>query len=382
MKRITSIILVFVWYFNFPTVLSAHVRHVSQETTPLKYLTKFVGDQPTMHHRVVKRQTNDEIMPSPEDTAICNAELKDASCTVGIEQGFAEVNLRCNLSSIEQAQKVANACARDENGQFCGSLWDRYRLRANYIEGNCSRVLTTNSCPSNCRSLLEDFRSTHSCCINAYVNGTGLYSGATSLNYRVWNLCNVPLPPAACGNGPTINPPGNVQSCTNEEVLNKYYVENVCLPERRQAYIDVLIRLGTNICGDTIYTPSYIEDACSADTNGVSCGTLFLQFLEDSIMIDGLNSACITSNVSCTSNCRDGIIAAKNRNGCCLRSIWFNLIIVPALSPSVLRSCDIELPGTCEGLIYGSAVSIMKEKYILPIAAGIIMCLLQFMMAA
>ena len=221
MKSIVSVSIVLIWLSNFSFVLSAHI---SQESTPLKYLTKFASDQPTLQHRVVKRQTS---APTPEDRAICDAKLKDASCTSGIEQGFADAALSCNHSTIEEAQKAANACTKGEGGQFCGSLLELYRIRESYIGGNCSSVLSLNSCPSNCHSLLEDFRNTLGCCINAYVNGTGLYSGATSLNYHVWNMCDVPLPPAACGNGPTINPPGIVQNCTNEDIFNKYYVENL-----------------------------------------------------------------------------------------------------------------------------------------------------------
>ena len=340
-----------------------------QENTPLKYLTKFVSDHPTLQHRVTKRQTNDESTPTPEDMAICNAQLSDVSCTTGITQGSVEAGLSCDgiYSSIEAAQKDANACAKGEGGQFCGSLLELYRIRTNYIEGNCSRVLTQNSCPPICRSLLEDFRSTLGCCINAYVNGTGFYYGPSSINYRVWNLCNVPLPPAACRNGPTINPPDNIQNCTNEDLFNNYYAENLYLPERYQPYINVFKKLGTSICGSI---PSAVEDGCSVDANGVPCGTLYFRSVEDLVSLD---SVCSTSNISCTSNCRDGITAAKYHNGCCLRSFWFNLSGTAALSSSVLESCDIELPGTCEGVI-GSAVSIMKENYTLLIIAGL-MCL-------
>ena len=143
--------------------------------------------------------------------------------------------------SIEEAQRDANSCVKGEGGQFCGSLLELNRIRARYIEGNCSSVLSPNSsCPSNCRSLLEDFRSTLGCCINTYVNGSRIYSGDTSLDYRVWNMCDVSLPPAACENVPTLNPPSNVQNCTHKDFFNKYYVEKFCLPKRRQAYIDVL----------------------------------------------------------------------------------------------------------------------------------------------
>jgi hypothetical protein len=122
-----------------------------------------------------------------------------------------------------------------------------------------------------------------------------------------------------------------------------------------------LKRLGTSICGDITIIP---EDTCSVDTNGVPCGTLYYRSFADLARLD---SACSTSNVSCSSSCRDGIIAAKNRYGCCFRSFWFNVsgssvAAASYLSPNVLQSCDIDLPGACEDLI-GSAVSIMKENY-------------------
>ena len=117
-------------------------------------------------------------------------------------------------------------------------------------------------------------------------------------------MCNVPLPPTGCGNVPTINPLDNVQDCTGEDIFNKFYADNFCLPERSQAYTDVL---ESSICGDS-ETASIVEDLCSVDTNGVPCGTLYYRSLEGLARLD---SDCSASNVSCTSNCRDGITAAN-----------------------------------------------------------------------
>ena len=119
-----------------------------------------------------------------------------------------------------------------------------------------------------------------------------------------------------------------------------------------------------------------IEDACSADTDGVPCGILHFRFLEDQDLAS-LGSACSISNVSCTSNCRDGIITAKNRYSCCLRSVYFNstgAVASSYLSLSVLRSCNIDLPGTCGAI--SSAVSLMEENinYTTLIITGL-MCL-------
>ena len=367
--------IVLIWLSNYLPLSTS--ESVLSAQSSLRLLNHPISDQPILQHRVAKRQSGDSI---PEDRAICNAELSDVACTVGIKQGQVEARLieNCYYENIKEAQMEANSCAKSESGQFCGSLLELYKIRSNYIEGNCSRLLTANSCPSNCRSLLEDFRSTLGCCINAYVNGSGLYSGATVLDYRVWNMCGVPLPPAPCENGPMINPPDNVQECTGEGYFNNFYAENLCIPERRQAYIDVL---ESSLCGDSI-TASNIEDACSVDTNGIPCGILYYRSLDDLAMLD---STCGASSTTCTSNCSDGIILAKKRYGCCFRSIWFNISgtsigTVSYLSPSVLRSCNIDLPGSCKGLLFGSAVSIMKTNHITLIVTAL-MCL-QLMMTA
>ena len=113
-------------------------------------------------------------------------------------------------------------------------------LQRTNIERHCSGVIASNSCPSACRTLLEDFRSRLGCCINAYINTSRPQYPAT-VDYRVWNLCNVPLPATDCGNGLTVNPPDNVQEYTDEEHFNRRFTQNVCLPERGQPSINAII---------------------------------------------------------------------------------------------------------------------------------------------
>ena len=343
MKRLVSILsvifLISNWLFNFSAASSAQ--------------------------RIARRQTNDGSARTRNDFNMCYAKVNDILCTNGITQRFIEADLSCNTTTIRRAQEFANSCARDEDGQFCKSLSDLYSNRMSYIDGNCSEVLSQNSCPSNCSSLLEDFRNTLGCCINAYVNSTGSYFGTSRVNYRVWNLCSVPLPPAACENSPTINPPDNVQNCTNEELFTKYYTENLCLPEIRVPYVEAA--QGTEFCNDI--PSSWVNDLCMVNANGVPCGMLYNQYAAN---LASLNSACNTSEFTCTLDCMDGIIAAKNRYGCCLRSPWFNSSIetpVSALNPRVLQSCDIDLPEACEKFIGSEPISAMPGSVIKKISA-------------
>ena len=71
-------------------------------------------------------------------------------------------------------------------------------------------------------------------------------------------------------NGPTINPPDNVQNCTGEDRFNKYYTERLCRPEQRQPYGEAL---NSRFCGHMVFS-DYFEDLCSVDANGVPCGVL------------------------------------------------------------------------------------------------------------
>lgn len=357
MKSLISITIVFI---NVSVVLSVHFFQVN---TLLKHKAKFASDQALQQHRLAKRQTTDEETPTPEqDMVICTAQLNNVSCSFGITQGFVDTSLRCGTfyESFKQAQRDANACAKSENGQFCGSAFDLNGINLDYIEQNCTRAPTLNrneSCSPDCRTLLEDFRNRLGCCINAYINGSRIWSYSASVDYRVWNMCNVPLPPEDCANGPTISPPSNVKNCTNEDLFNEYYVQNYCLPERAQPYIDVLRK-----CGSHIAVENY-KSICSADANGVPCGRIYYQSFETDVSPDILNSVCKTSNINCTSSCRDIINTAKNHFGCCLSSVLSNETDSIALSYSVLKSCNIEPPGTCDHSLIDSAMSNIKESH-------------------
>ena len=310
-------------------------------------------------HQLVKRQNN---IGSPEDGAYCSARNNDAACSSGLTQGIIDVELTCGRTRIEDAVQDANGCAINEHGQYCSSaltLFDVNNTRRMNIEGNCSGVVTSGTCSTACRTLLEDFRSRLGCCINILVNNTR--SVSASVDYRVWNLCNVPLPAADCGNRPvSVNPPDSVQQCTDEEYLNMVY-QNLCSPERGQAYIDVIVL--DSRCNQTLFAlAEYLKNLCSMDDSGRVCGLTFSSLDPDIIDLDTLNSACATSNISCTSNCRDGISNAKTLRGCCINWVNLSTDTPQALSYGVWNSCGVESPGFCESplSLMGSAASTME----------------------
>jgi hypothetical protein len=302
--------------------------------------------------------------------------MNDAECSAGRRQGDIDAGLTCGMISIDAATTLANECAINERGQYCLSaltLFNVNDIGLMNIEGNCSEVLTSGSCSTACRTVLEDFRSRLGCCINMVINNTlTVSSTAASVDYRVWNTCNVPLPAADCGKNPvTVNPPGNVQQCTDEQYFSMKYTHNLCLPERGQPFVDAIVL--DSRCSETIFFASaeYATALCSMDESGRLCGLILP--LSTSGPLETLNSACATSNVSCTSNCRDGINNAKTLRGCCINAVNSSTTMPQALSYGVWKSCGVESPGFCDSSLSlrGSATtSIMEENhlYILLIA--------------
>ena len=238
------------------------VSNYHQDNNPLlKHLAAEVVDinDPVQakQHRVTKRQMmTDESAPTPENIALCTSQIYDAVCSAGLLSAIIEIDLSCNTYSrgFGSIERNPNACARNEDGQYCQSafaLFDLNGIGQNYIEGNCSGALASNSCPLGCRTILEDFRNRLGCCINLYVNGSGELLTSVSVDYRLWNLCNVPLVPTDCGNGPIIDSPDIVRYCSEKEYFNKQYTQNIC-SERGRPYINVIKNLDANI-------PSAIE---------------------------------------------------------------------------------------------------------------------------
>lgn len=254
---------------------------------------------------------------------------------------------------IEQAQRDANACARNERGVYCSSalaLFSLGGIRHDDIVGNCSQtevVITSNSCPLACQTLLEDFRRQLGCCINVYINGSFSYDNV--VDYRLWNLCDVPLPAENCDNSPTINRPVDVQACTYEEFLNKQFSQNICLPQQGKPYINAIV--STSRCNRSTYLyylAKLFVDICSVDTNKHPCGAKSgnLKNIIDASIIDDINSNCATSyqsNATCTLNCSNSIGNAKNVYGCCLNTVWLNSsissesLLIPGLSYNVRK---------------------------------------------
>ena len=251
-------------------------------------------------HQVTKRQTNGEMTTlTVQDIAYCSSIAMEYYCSSGLAQRLIDLHLSCG--DDDSARSTANGCARSESGDLCETVFEQFDADGVEQLMNCSKAVASNVCTSACRTHLEDFRRRLGCCINSYINGTygRYYNYAPYVDYRLWDLCDVPLPAADCGNRLTLNIPASAQNCTFEDFFNHIFLEYLCLPSVGQPYINTISK-------DRCYTfAEFLVNSCSMNTDGVSCGLHELDINSD---IYSLNSVCVSSNISCNTTCRSCLL--------------------------------------------------------------------------
>ena len=305
-------------------------------------------------HQITRRQA-----PTSQDLAYCNSITNDAYCSSGFGQRAADIDLSCG-DSIETVRLQYARCARSESGGFCRSLIYINSLSQRYLEANCSGAITSNTCPPQCRTNLEDFKSKLGCCINAYLNGSYYYYLSTGLivDYRLWNLCGVPLPAMDCqSHGLTFNVPASAQNCTSEELTSLQYAI-LCQPNIAQPYINGLLK-DTRCSQINLNYSKDIINACSMNPRGEFC------FIQTEIYRNGstsdyvstLNSNCDSeiSNLpqsGCRLTCRNELVEIKDALGCCVNYYNRSYLDYPydrsSLAYGLWASCGVETPGFCE----------------------------------
>ena len=298
------------------------------------------------HHIITKRQAT----PTLQNVADCSATTIDYQCgSSGYAQQIVNIALGCRNESY--ARNAANACASNENGEFCGTATVRFSVDQIRILTACQGAVSSRSCPSSCRSLLQSASSTLGCCINTYINTTvnpllGLYD---YVDYRLWSLCNVPLPPADCGNGLPLNPPQDSRVCTLQELLTRL-ANYGCMPSAGQGLVDALVR------DSRCYTfAKSLVDGCAVNENNEFCVAVVGSNLIDSgsstdSEYTSLAINCVSSSSSfCSSSCQNAVTNIANSHGCCVNvfNISIGGIQVPQLSYSLWNRCGVDTPGFC-----------------------------------
>ncbi len=301
-------------------------------------------------HHIAKRQTaaDDDAVQTALDCSIIILEYQCGPS--GNAQQAINIALGCRNESY--ARSTANVCAMNENGEICGAASSRFLVNSTELmnAASCSGAVASGSCPSNCLSFLESASSNLGCCINTFINTTdspdlsARYSDF--FDYRLWNLCNVPLPAAGCGNTLSLDPPQNAQDCTVEELLSRL-VDYYCMPSVGQPQVNAVLQ--DDRCN---VVATLLVDICATNANGQTCvGAISLDFLSSAAtdpLLTSLSTNCASPMV-CSPSCGSAVTNIANAYGCCVNvyNSTESGMQLPALSYSVWNSCGVDTPGFC-----------------------------------
>ena len=311
-----------------------------------------VGRVTDLAHHVTKRQTT----PTIQDLVDCSTAIVDYQCgSSGYAQQIVNIALECRNETY--ARNAANVCARSENGVVCGTAAGRFTFdqAQSFATEPCTGAISSGVCPSSCRSFLQSASSALGCCINTYINttvspGPLLELYGEYVNYRLWNLCNVPLPPADCGNGLPLNPPSqDARVCTLQELFARF-ADYECTPSTGQGLVDNLLknsrcyifaRAFVDLCSVNPINNQFCAEALDSDVIGSGGSTSPLQ--------TSLQSNCGSSGSFCSASCQRAITDAANTYGCCV-NVYNNSnsgLQLSQLSYSLWNSCGVDTPGFC-----------------------------------
>ena len=343
------------------------------EIVPQLALGKVTG----LSHHLAKRQ----ITPTFEDLVDCANTAFGYLCgSSGYTQGLVDIALGCRNESY--ARDVAIGCSTIEGGGFCVTETLRFLLDASVAEDapSCLGVVSLESCPSNCSSFLQSVSSRLGCCINTFLNTTESGVVDPLYDYRLWGLCNVPLPPmSSCENGLQFNPPQDAQQCTLQQ-LESQSATYQCMPSVGQPLIDALQQ--NSKCDDI--TQIFV-DYCSVNQNNDFCVVVTgADITSDAVMPSNnplysslLADCSSSSSTSCSPSCRSAINDISNSFGCCV-NVFNDTDSAPSqLSYGVWSRCGVQTPGVCAAstLTRSGAATVQGFAWMIAIAMALCMAL-------
>ena len=335
-----------------------------------------LGKVAGLNHHLTKRQTT----PSLQDMVDCTVTALDFICGSSYAQEIVDIALGCANDSY--ARDIANGCSRSEGGNFCVSDTFRLSVDESLSAGATSCTLdaiSLGSCSSSCRGFLQSVSSRLGCCINTYINTTE--SGLLDIygdyvDYRLWGLCNVPLPASSCGNGLPLNPPQDAQQCTLQQLVTRFG-DYECMPSVGQPLIDTLQQNGK--CDDL--AKAYVDD-CSVNANNELCvaviaSDIFSEALADPLYTSLLTNCSFSSSRFCSSTCQSAINDISDSYGCCVNVFNDTDFGSPQLSYSVWSSCGVQTPGECatSTLKLSGAATVQGFAWMIAVAMALCMAL-------
>ena len=256
-------------------------------------------------------------------------------------------------------------CAtEDSTGVLCGE-----HDLANVAPRRIARVIIINclatpgNCSDRCRTTLEAFASRFGCCIHSLAV-TESQDLIRALTPQLWEDCGVPRP-EPCGNEPLPPAPLNPNvscsyTCTVQQSLAlfcKYQAADVIQAYREcdgeQGALRTIQTCGFNNGGDlcgVVSRTSFISLVAGYDESSIQLDEEYIRQMYDTCIDFALIGKCSTE-------CREALVRARDRFGCCLSSInmtavrfnFFGRDLADFVTSSELWStCVVQPPSLCQ----------------------------------
>ena len=294
----------------------------------------------------IQRQSDDD---GSLDYIRCLFLELEEQCKAGdFAQNAVDIALSCGNESF--AELLALSCMKNGEGLFCAEALLIYLFIDIVSEEPSGCYESNTTCDPSCRIYLEDTANALGCCFSSY-NATleSDDSNGPLADAQLWDLCDVTIP-AECANGPKINIPSVIDTCTDADLTHRF-TQMQCKPSNGQPIVDELVKKNC-----TSVARIMVEE-CGTNADGEICadiiptnpaGILPAPDSGDSDIFRDLITECQTTmSTSCDANCRDFIEDVIESYGCCVHvfndsSIYGNYGELTSLSYEVWKSCGYE----------------------------------------
>ena len=268
------------------------------------------------------------------------ANLFEAQCiTPGLIQTIVDTNTQCGNEVI--AISTAHLCAQREDDTYCRLI---NSSSVSDVEANCDGVESSTSCSPQCKSSLEAARNDFGCCINSVFNISSIRQPAV-LSYSFWSMCGVETVSSVCSNIATIAPVNSTTMCPSNQELTEMLQDILCSPAGQ---VTVNRFYEGDICRKTLAN-DFIA-SCGQNDLGRRCTNSTYRPL-----LDGIASSCTQGNETCSSECRDALLTARNEIGCCVNNLFNSTFGIssavcqplPDTFVDLWDQCGVASPGFC-----------------------------------
>ena len=281
--------------------------------------------------------------------------------TICVFEYNTELSLRrCNLTSSRRSYPF---CSLKEEGVFCTEIFAPNSI---VIPPACVNV---SLCTSDCRAALVQ---RYGCCLNMQLTENVQLEDYPEL-LRLWELCTFDVSyscPLAIPELPETIP---IVQCLGQSMINEFTSEGIC--KTNLGYTQDLVNQAVvNTCFESRLRFGLIPYLI-CELNGMEyCSQLRRH---DTTGLDGNIPRYCSTSANCTSECRDSLIQAKERFGCCANSMFYFTSFIERhnyysceKNIDIWTHCGVPSPGYCNNTLYLTGrSSFVKSKLYVVIAA-------------